>query len=97
MLTPLSRDVWTFAAAGKLERLREVLSAEPRLAQVSWEHGTPLFMLPDDEATAAATVELFLAHGADPSFKRKDGVTAARIARARGLDAAAALLERARR
>jgi uncharacterized protein len=96
LLTPVSRDVWTFVAAGKLDRLREVLTEEPRLARVTWQGGTPLFMLPDDEAVAAAIVELFLAHGADPSFPRKDGATAAQIARARGLDAAADLLERGR-
>jgi hypothetical protein len=51
-----------------------------------------LFYLPDDEDVAVAIVRLFLAHGADASFKRKDGATAAQIARARGLDAAAELL-----
>ena len=88
----VSRDVWTLVPAGKLDRLREVLTAEPRLATVSWEGGTPLFSLPDDEDRAAEIVELFLAHGADPSFRRRDGTTAAQIARARGLDAAAELL-----
>jgi ankyrin repeat protein len=95
MLTPVSRDVWTLVPAAKLDRLRQVLTAEPHLAKVSWEGGTPLFYLPDDETTATAIVRLFLEHGVDASFQRKDGTTAARIARARGLDAAAELLERA--
>ena len=92
LLAPLSRDVWTLVPAGKMDRLKEVLAAEPRLAQASWEGGTPLFYLPDDEDVAVAIVRLFLAHGADASFKRKDGATAAQISRARGLDAAAELL-----
>ena len=87
LLTPVSRDVWTLVPAGKLERLREVVTAEPQLATASWEGGTPLFSLPDDEQTAIEIVKLFLAHGADASFRRKDGATAAQIARARGLDA----------
>ena len=92
LLTPVSRDVWALVAAGKLDRLREVLEREPRLATSRYEGGTPLFMLPDDERTAAETVRLFLAHGADPGVRRKDGSTAADLARARGLDEAADLL-----
>ncbi len=93
-LTPLTRDVWTLVPAGKTQRLREVLAAEPLLARASWEGGTPLFTLPDDEAAAAEVVRLFLDLGADASFTRKDGTTAEQLARARGLDAAAALLRR---
>jgi ankyrin repeat protein len=54
-----------------------------------------LFMLADDEERSAEIVRLFLAHGANAAFRRRDGTTAADIARARGLDAAADLLERA--
>ena len=57
-----------------------------------WEGGTPLFDLPDDERVAEQIVRLFLAHGADPAFERKDGVTAEQLARGRGLTAAADLL-----
>ena len=89
LLAPLSRDVWALVPAGKLERLREVLAAEPRLAQASWERGTPLFGLPEDEAIALEIVNLFLSSGADPSFRAKDGRTAEQAARARGLDRAA--------
>ncbi len=91
-LAPLSRDVWTLVPAGHVARLREVLSAEPRLARVYWEGGTPLFNLPDDEEAAAEIVRLFLAGGADVGFTRKDGATAPTIAKARGLTAAAELL-----
>lgn len=92
LLAPFSRDVWALVPAGKLDRLREVIAAEPRLARVAWEGGTPLFDLPDDEAAAEAIARLFLDHGADPRFRRKDGATAEQVARARGLDALADLL-----
>ena len=96
LLSRVSRDVWTLTMADKLERLHEVLNAEPGLASVSSEQwGTPLFMLPDDEDRAAEIVRLFLSHGATAAFRRHDGATAADIGRARGLDAAADLLERA--
>ena len=92
LLAPHSRDVWTLVPAGKIERLREVLDREPRLATSRYEGGTPLFFLPDDEQLAAEIVRVFLAHGADPTVRRKDGTTAATLARARGLDEAAELL-----
>jgi hypothetical protein len=36
MLSRVSRDIWSLTVAGKVERLREVLSAEPRLAKVTY-------------------------------------------------------------
>jgi ankyrin repeat protein len=93
LLAGVSRDVWTLVMAGKVERLRAVLTTQPRLATVSSDRwGTPLFMLPDDEDHAAEIVRLFLSHGADAGLRRADGATAADIARARGLDDAADLL-----
>ncbi|HVH88773.1 MAG TPA: ankyrin repeat domain-containing protein, partial [Terriglobales bacterium] len=93
MLAPYSRDVWALNFIGHLERVREVLAAEPRLATMTGE-STPLFWLPDDEQKAVATVELFLSLGADASFRRKsDGLTAADVARRRQLHAAADLLD----
>lgn len=92
MLAPHSRDVWALTCAGKLDRLREVLAAEPHRARARDEHDTILFYLPDDEKVAAEIVKLLLANGADPTVKRRDGATAAAVARARGLDEAADLL-----
>ena len=97
LLAPYSRDTWALTCAGKLDRLREVIAAEPRLARARDDHDTILFYLPDDEKVAAQIVELLLANGADPTVKRRDGSTAADIARARGLDEAAELLARAQR
>lgn len=91
-LTPLSKDVWTLVPGGKVDRLREVLKAEPRRAKVTYEEETPLFYLPDDQAAAAEIVRLFLAHGANPLARRRDGATAGQVARARGLGKAAELL-----
>ena len=92
LLTPYTRDVWALTAAGKLDRLRELLAEEPALARSRDEHDTVLFYLPDDERIAAEIVRLLRANGADASVKRKDGTTAADVARARGLDEAAQLL-----
>ena len=91
-LAPHSTDVWALVPAGKIDRLREVIAAEPRRASAAWEGGTPLFGLPEDERGAAEIVRLFLAHGADAAFRRRDGVMAERLARARGLTEAADLL-----
>ena len=75
-----------------MDRLREVLRNEPRLAKVTYRGTTPLFRLPDGEADAAAIVTLFLAAGTDPSVKDHEGMTAADLAERRGLDEAARLL-----
>jgi ankyrin repeat protein len=92
LLSRFSRDVWALTLTGNVERLREVLTAEPRLARLVGDETTPLMWLPGDEARAKAIVELFLAHGADPSVRNKDGQTAADLARMRSLDVAAELL-----
>jgi ankyrin repeat protein len=92
LLAPLSKDVWTLTTAGKVDRLRDVLHEEARLATTAYEGETPLFYLPDDEHAAAEIVKLFLDHGADPSARRRDGSTAGQVARARGLFEAAELL-----
>src|SRR5262249_54903148 len=89
-LAPLSRDAWALTCAGKVDRLRELMTTEPDLAKMRDEEDTILFYLPDDEPAAADTARLLVAQGADPSVGRKrDGATAALVARGRGLDAAA--------
>jgi ankyrin repeat protein len=94
-LSPLSSDVWALAFIGNVERLRAVLTAEPRLAEFSGEHETPLMWLPDDEAQAKEIVEMFLAGGADPTVQNKQGQSAADLASMRGLEEVAALLRAA--
>ena len=86
LLSRVSRDVWNLAFTGNVERLQEVVSAQPERAKaVSKDGTTPLWWLPDDEATALEIVELFLAHGADPSIRSKEGNTAADWALKRGM------------
>lgn len=94
LLTPYSRDIWCLANQGKVNRLREVLAAEPERARDIGRHGsTPLWWLPNDEKIALDIVEVLLAHGADPSVKGDDGTTAADWARALGLERVAVRLE----
>ena len=91
-LSPLSRDVWSLAFIGNAERLRDVLSAERKLAKSRGEHDTPLMWLPGDEVRAMKIAEMFLASGADPTVRNRQGQTAADLASLRGLDDVAALL-----
>ncbi|MGI8784298.1 MAG: ankyrin repeat domain-containing protein [Acidobacteriota bacterium] len=92
LLSCFSRDVWALAFTANVERLREVLKAEPRLATLGGFETPPLMWLPDDEALAIEIVELFLSHGADPTIRNMQGMTAADLASKRGLDDVAELL-----
>ena len=95
LLSPHSLDVWALSFLGKVARVREVLRAEPQIAIMSGE-STPLFWLPEDEQQAIELIDIFLSHGTDPTFRRKeDGLTAANVARRRGLEEAARKLEAA--
>ncbi len=94
LLSPLSKDVGSLAFTGNVERLRDVLSAEPKLATSRGEHETPLMWLPGDETRAMEVVRMFLARGADPTVRNRDGQTAADLASIRGLDEVAALLRK---
>ena len=91
-LARYSRDLWTLSFTGNVERVREVLRAEPRFATMAGE-STPLFWLPEEEDKALEIIRMFLALGADASFRRKeDGLTAGDVARKRGLLQAADVL-----
>jgi uncharacterized protein len=97
LLAPHTRDIWNLVYTGQVERLRELLSEKPERARVVWDGWTPIMWLPDDETRAAQIVDLFLAHGADPTARTKEGLTAEDYARKRALDAAAHLLHAAAR
>jgi ankyrin repeat protein len=89
-----SRDIWTLSFRGYVDRVREILTEDPRRAQVVDKDGrTPLWHLPDDEVKAMRIVELLLAAGADASAKNKDGDTAAEWARRRGMREVAVRLD----
>ncbi|MGH7632796.1 MAG: hypothetical protein ACRENC_03635, partial [Gemmatimonadaceae bacterium] len=93
LLGRYSSDVWRLTFAGRSDRLRELLDAEPELAKATNRAGdTPLMWLPDDAASALTIARLFLDHGANASLRNARGLTAADIATSRGLEEVAALL-----
>jgi hypothetical protein len=94
-LVPRSRDIRALSRLGKVERLREVLQATPELVQQilhGVEAPTALFCFADDDETAAEETRLLLSHGADPSVPDAQGRIAAEVARSRGLEFTAAVL-----
>jgi ankyrin repeat protein len=94
LLSGVSRDVWSLAGQGQVDRLRQVLAEEPARARDLGPHGiTLLWCLPDDEALALEVVEILLAHGANPSVTDDQGSTAADSARALKMPRVAARLE----
>jgi ankyrin repeat protein len=86
VLAGVSRDVIALVRAGKLERLRAVLGAEPALISATRDGRTPLFFLAPPEERALEIADLLLAHGADPAFKDADDLTAADVAAKAGFD-----------
>jgi ankyrin repeat protein len=96
LLSRHSRDICTLAFNGYVDRLRRILAEGPDPGALADDSGiTPLWWLPDAEATAMEIVELLLAAGVDPARKSKDGRTAADWARRRGMPEVAARLETA--
>lgn len=94
LLTPLSRNIRALCFAGALDRVRELLSEDPSLANREDHPGEPpLFCLPDDEERALEMAELLLSFGANPKVRNPSGRTPAEAARHRGLDDAADLLD----
>jgi ankyrin repeat protein len=90
VIAPLSRDIRGLCFSGCVDRLAELLKADPSLASAITRGGeAPLFALPDDGERAAEIAELLLAHGADPSVKNGAGLTPAQAAKRRGLEEAA--------
>lgn len=98
LLVPYSRNFRGLCFAGAVDRLRELLVEEPTRANREDRPGEPaLFCLPDDDEKAVVVAELLLSYGADPTFHNPLGQTPATVARHRGLDEAAALLEDAQK
>ena len=99
-LIPVSRDARALSRIPACERLKAVLDADASLADHHLAEDaapTPLFCLPDDEDAAVEVVRILVAHGANPSVRAPNGHTPAEVARIRGLDEAAELIEDARR
>ncbi|MDQ6634714.1 MAG: ankyrin repeat domain-containing protein [Gemmatimonadota bacterium] len=98
LLGRYSRDLFELTYAGNVERVRELLNAEPEGAKIVAGGHTPLMWLPPtDEALAMEIAELFLARGADPAVENKQGQTAADCAERLALFDVAARLRAARR
>ncbi|MFO1498259.1 MAG: hypothetical protein U1G07_07700 [Verrucomicrobiota bacterium] len=92
-LSQSSRDLKALAFTGNIARIRELLRNEPDLAKQAAPQSSPLLWLPGEPRNAAAIAELLLSHGADPTPRNAEGLTAAEVAEKRGLDQAAAILK----
>ncbi|MEE3625411.1 ankyrin repeat domain-containing protein [Nitrospirillum sp. BR 11752] len=91
-----SRNFRGLCFAGKVERLRTLLTEEPDRANRQDRPGEPaLFCLPQNEEAAVEVAELLLSFGGDPAFRNPLGQTPAEAARRRGLDDAADVIEMA--
>lgn len=78
LLGRFSRSAWEVGYAGKVERLRELLAENPERARATGDGETLLMWLPpDDESTALQVAALLLDHGADPTVRDPQGMTAA--------------------
>lgn len=96
VLAPRSSDVRALARLGEVDRLRDVLTMSPGLANEllrGVEAPTALFCFAADDETAADVVRVLLEFGADRSVRDAEGRTAAMLARHRGLELTAAQLE----
>jgi len=94
LLSPHSRNFRGLCSAGAVDRLRQLLTEEPDRANREDRPGEPaLFCLPDEDERAVEISELLLSFGADPTFRNPLGQMPAEVARRRGLDDTAALLE----
>ena len=77
-LSRYSRDIGALTFIGKVERVRELVEADPSLARTTADGHSLLFLLPrDDEAKAVAIARILLEHGADPSVIDAHGKTPA--------------------
>jgi len=77
-LSRYSHDIGVLTFNGKVERVRELIEADPSFAGMTPDGDSLLFLLPrDDEARAVAIAQLLLDHGADPSVRDPNGKTSA--------------------
>lgn len=95
LLAPHSRDVHNMVSLGLVERLAQLFAAEPALVNLPHFRigSTPLFWLPEDEAQAVQMARFLLNQGADASARNQQGRTAGELARLRGRNALAQLLD----
>ena len=93
LLGRFSRSVWEVGYAGKVDRLRELLTEKPERARATGDGETLLMWLPPgDEDAALEVAQLLLANGADPTVRDPHGATAADRAERNAMFRVAALL-----
>ena len=72
-----STSTWEVGYAGQIDRLRALLEDKPERAQGYDGETLLMYLPPDDESKAMAVAKLLLAHGADPTIRDPQGLTAA--------------------
>jgi ankyrin repeat protein len=78
LLSRSSRSTWEVGYAGNVTRLRELLAEKPERARATGDGETLLMWLPPhDEAAALEVARQLLEHGADPTVRDPQGMTAA--------------------
>lgn len=93
LLSRFSRSTWEVGYAGNVDHLRELLAEKPERARATGDGETLLMWLPpDNESTAMEVAKLLLEHGADPTVRDPQGMTAADRAERNAMFEVAALL-----
>ena len=94
VMAPHSRDVHSMVSLGLKDRLRELFTVEPALANLAhFRSGlTPLFCLPNEAAPALDMAKFLLEHGAQVQSVNKQGDTAAHVASKCGFNEVASFL-----
>lgn len=96
-LVPLSHHFRALCRAGAVDRLRELLAADPtRVNREDRPGEIAIFCLPNrDEDKALEVAELLLSYGANPGLRNAQGQTPAQVARGLGFEEVAAVLDEA--
>lgn len=95
LLSGYSRSAWEVGYAGNVDRLRELLTERPERARGYDGETLLMYVPPDDETKAIAVAHLLLEHGADPTIRDPQGLTAADRAERNAMYQLAALLREA--
>jgi ankyrin repeat protein len=95
LLSGHSRSAWEVGYAGHVDRLRELLTERPERARGYDGETLLMYVPPDDETKAIAVARLLLEHGADPTIRDPQGLTAADRAERNAMYQLAALLREA--
>ncbi len=77
LLARHSRSAWEVGYSGQVDRLRELLAEKPERARGYDGETLLMYLPPDDETKALEVAGLLLEHGADPTVKDPQGLTAA--------------------